>query len=99
MKERKKEEKREGEGKEKEKERQEGRKQKEKRRNERGKRQAGRMGFGLMSCGDPFFTPPQRRHVFPACSYLSSAEIFSRLRLPQNIHCSLACSAPFLPAS
>lgn len=99
MKERKKEEKREGEGKEKEKERREGRKQKEKRRSERGERQVGRMGFRLMSRGDPFFPTPQRRHVSPACSCLPSAEIFSRLRLPQNIHCSLACSAPSLPAS
>ena len=81
----------------KEKERWEGRKQKEKRRNERGKGRQGGWVLGSCPAGTPS-SPPRRADTSPqpAPVCLSSAEIFRRLRLPQNIPCSLACSAPSL---
>lgn len=59
-----------------------------------------------MSYKGPFFFPtphsadtsdpvPSLGRLLSACH---SAESFSCLRLPQNIHCSLACSALSLPA-
>lgn len=98
MKERKEEEKTEG-GKGRKRRRKDGteenRRKKEEMKGEKG-RQGGWVS-GSCPAGTPS-SPPRRANTSPqpAPVCLSSVEIFRRLRLPQNIPCSLACSAPSL---